>query len=158
MTGADAAAVLVIVPIDDIVAAIFDCPMPPVSLEDPSRIGLLLGSAGDAVGEFMGLFPAFLFDGVPFDGEGLAEMGEVELAVERRGSPDLAGLDAPMVGGRVLDKVRLFSILEEQDDILKQGRLVAFDGEVVIGLLFFDQVRGQFSLSQQGIGSDVLVF
>jgi hypothetical protein len=63
-----------------------------------------------------------------------------------------------MVGGRVLDKIRLFSILKEQDDILKQGRLVGFDGEVVMGLLFFDQVLGQFSLGQQGIGGDVLVF
>jgi len=41
---------------------------------------------------------------------------------------------------------------------LKQGRLVGFDGEVVMGLLFFDQVLGQFSLGQQGIGGDVLVF
>ena len=64
----------------------------------------------------------------------------------------------PWSGGRVLDKIRLFSILKEQDDILKQGRLVGFDGEVVMGLLFFDQVLGQFSLGQQGIGGDVLVF
>jgi len=42
VTGADAAAVLVIVPIEDVVAAIFDAPMPSVSLKDPSRIGLLL--------------------------------------------------------------------------------------------------------------------
>ena len=58
----------------------------------------------------------------------------------------------------MLDKIRLFSILKEQDDILKQGRLVGFDGEVVMGPLFFDQVLGQFSLGQQGIGGDVLVF
>jgi hypothetical protein len=45
--------------------------------------------------------------------------GKIEVAVERRGSPDLAGFAAPMVGRRVLDKGRLFSILEEQDDNLE---------------------------------------
>jgi len=96
----------------------------------------------------MGAFAALFFDPFPFDGECLADMGEVEVAVKRGCDPDLARLDASMVRGRVLDEVGLFSLLEEKRDILKQRGLVGFDGEVVVGFAFFDQVVGQFTLGQ----------
>ncbi len=62
MAGADAATILIIVPIQDVVAAVLDGPVPTVDLQDTSGIGLCLGSAGDAVGDFMGAFPGLLFD------------------------------------------------------------------------------------------------
>jgi hypothetical protein len=33
--------------------------------------------------------------------------------------------------------------------------LIAFDGEVVMGLTILDQVVGELALGQQGIGSDI---
>ena len=50
MAGADAAAVLVIVPVEDIVATVFDGPVPPVDLQYLLGVGLFRGLAGDAVG------------------------------------------------------------------------------------------------------------
>ena len=85
-------------------------------------------------------------------------MGKVEIAVERGGGPDIAGLDAAVVGRVVHDEVGLFSILKHQGNILKQRGLIGFDGEVVVGLAFYDQVLGQFALGVQGVGGDVLVF
>ena len=52
VAGADAAAVLVIVPIEDVVAAIFDGPVATVDLEQALGIGMLGRAASDAVGHF----------------------------------------------------------------------------------------------------------
>ncbi len=51
VAGADAAAVLVVVPIEDVVAAVFDGPVATVNLEQTAGIGLLFGATGDAVGD-----------------------------------------------------------------------------------------------------------
>ena len=157
MAGADTAAVLVVVPIEDVVAAVFDGPMAAVDFEQATGVGLCGGAAGDAVGDIDRAFAAVFLDGFPFDGEGLAEMGEVEIAVELGGCPDLAGFDAPVVGRVVPEEVGLFSILKNQSHILKQRGLIGFDGEVVVGLTFGDQVVGEFALGEQSIGGDVFV-
>lgn len=49
VAGAYPAAVLIIVPIDDVVAAL-DAPMKPIGSQNTLGIGLLLGSTGDTVG------------------------------------------------------------------------------------------------------------
>ena len=134
MAGAYAATVFVVVPIEDVVAAIFDRPMPPIHLKDTLGIGLFGGSAGDAVGDFMGVFPGLFVDRFPFDDEGLSDVGEVEVAVERGGGPDRSGFDPPMLGRGVLDELRFVSVLEEAGDIVKQCWLVAFDsGSALVG-------------------------
>ena len=51
VAGADAAAVLVVVPIEDVVAAVFDGPVAPVDFEQTAGIGLCRRAAGDAVGD-----------------------------------------------------------------------------------------------------------
>ena len=75
-------------------------------------------------------------------------MGKVEIAVERGGRPDIARLDAPVVGRVVHHEVGLFSVLEEQPKVVKQRGLVGFDGEVVVGVALIDQVVGHFALGQ----------
>jgi len=47
------------------------------------------------------------------------------------------------------------SILKEQRDIGLQRGLIAFDGEVVVGLASND-IRGQLALREKRIGGDVL--
>ena len=123
MTGADAAAVLVIVPIEDVVATVFNGPMPPVDLQHLPGIGLFRGLAGDAVDYLMGVFAGLLVDRFPFDDEGLADVGKVEVAVECGGGPNFPGFDPPMVGRRDLDEVRPSPVLEEQGNVLLEGRL-----------------------------------
>ena len=44
IAGTDAAAVLVVVPVQDVVAAVFDGPVAPVDLKQASSIGLLGGN------------------------------------------------------------------------------------------------------------------
>jgi len=51
VAGADAATVLVIVPIEDIMAAILDGLVAAVNFKQALGIGLLRGTAGDAVGD-----------------------------------------------------------------------------------------------------------
>jgi len=58
------------------------------------------------------------------------------------------GHDLEVIG----DEIGFFSILEIQLDILQECGLVAFDGEVVMGLPILDQVMGEVALGQEGIG------
>lgn len=75
-TGTDAAAVLIIVPIEEVVAAILDGPVSPVGLQHPLRIGLFRRTAGDAIGDFMGLLAGFLVVGFAFNDERWADLGK----------------------------------------------------------------------------------
>jgi hypothetical protein len=158
VAGADAAAVLVVVPIEDVVAAVFDGPVATVDFEQALSIGLLGRSTGDAVGEIVGRFAGLFVDRDSFDGEGLADVGKVEIVVEVGGRPDIARFNASMVGRVMHDEVGLFSILKHQRHIVKQRGLIGFDGEVVVGLALIDQVVGKSALGVQGIGGDVFVF
>ena len=133
MAGADATAIFVVVPIDDVVAAIFDTPVSAVGLEQALRVGLLGGSAGDAVSGVVRGFAAFLVDGVTFDEVGLRDVGEIEIVVEGSGSPDLTRLDASMIGWVNGEEVGCLPILEVAYEILMQRGLIAFDGEVIVG-------------------------
>ena len=53
VAGADATTVLVVVPIQDVVAAVFDGPVATVDLEQALGIGLSGHSTGDAVGDLV---------------------------------------------------------------------------------------------------------
>ena len=60
MASAYAAAVFVIVPIDNVMTAVFDAPVAAVGGKHAFRVGLLRGLTGNAVGDFTGVFPGFL--------------------------------------------------------------------------------------------------
>ena len=85
-------------------------------------------------------------------------MGKVEVAVECGGGPDFPGFDPPMVGRCDLDEIRLPPVLEEQGNVLLEGWLVAFDGEMVMRLPLPGHVVRQFALREQGVGTDDLAF
>ena len=46
--------------------------------------------------------------------------------------------------------------MEEQIQILQNTGLVSFDGKMVVGLSLRDQILGQLTLRQQGIGANIL--
>lgn len=149
-------AILVIVPIDNVVAAVLDGPVLPVDLEHMLRVGLFGGPAGDAVGNIQRDLARFLLYAVTFDDECLSNMREVEVVIEFRGCPDLSGFDSSVIRGRILNEVRLLPIPEVQLKILQNSALVSFDGEMVVGLSLRDQILGQLALRQQGIGAHIL--
>lgn len=113
VAGSDSTSVFIIVPIQDMVTAIFNDPMTPVDGEEALGIGLFGGSAGDAIGDLEGAFATFFDDAVAFNGEGLSHMREVEIVIELRGGPDFSDFDASMVRGGIVDELGLEAILEE---------------------------------------------
>ena len=60
VTSAYAAAVFVIVPIDNVMTAVFDTPVTTVGGKNAFRIGLFRSSAGNAIGDFTGILTGFL--------------------------------------------------------------------------------------------------
>jgi len=134
MAFADTASVLIVIPVKDVMAIVFDAPMPYVCGEYFLGIGLIRCSAVNAIGDFTGDFAGFFVDGFPFDDEGLADMWEVQIGVQFGCDPNFAGVDATVVAGRRFDEIRFSAILEEQLDSYKESGLVAFDGKVIMGL------------------------
>ena len=61
-----------------------------------------------------------------------------------------------MVRGRILDEIWLLAILEPEGDVFKKAGLVSFDGEMIMGMTFRDQIVGELALGQQGIGRYIL--
>ena len=55
------AAVFVIVPIDNVMTAVFDDPVSPAGGKYAFRVGLFRGSAGNAIGDFTGVFTGFFY-------------------------------------------------------------------------------------------------
>src|SRR5207249_821972 len=124
MAGTDATAVLIIAGpqrvlkvnrghwVIDHVVATLDHPMPPVDLEHALRAGFFPRAAGEAVRNFQRALAALFVRAVPLDDERFAHMRKIEITVQFRGRPDLAGFDASVVWRGVLDKMRLAAIPE----------------------------------------------
>jgi len=156
MASAYPAAVFVIVPIDNVMAAVFDAPMAAVGGKNALSVGLFRGSAGDAVGDFTGVFTAFFICRLPLDDKSLSDVREVQIAVEFGCGPDFADFDPAVVRRVVIDKIGVPPVFKVQRDVLKKCGLVVFDGEVVMSVALFDQVGGDLALGQKGIGGNFL--
>ena len=100
VAGAYAAAIFIVVPIEDIVTAILNTPMTTVGGKQALGVGLFRGSAGDAVGDFTGLFSGLFFYGLPLYDKSLSDVGKVDIVIEFGCGPDLTGFDSSMVRGR----------------------------------------------------------
>jgi len=154
MASAYTAAVFVIVPIDNVMATVFDTPVTTVGGKNALSVGLLRGSAGDAVGDFTRVFTAFFICGFPLDDKSLSDVGKVQIAVEFGCGPDFADFDPAVVRGGAIDKIRIPPVFKIQGDVLKKSGLVVFHGEVVMSVSLVDQVGGDRALGQQGIGGN----
>ena len=158
VAATDLASVFIVVPIQDVVAAVFHGPMASVDEEEALGVSLLGGSTGDAVSDLAGAFPGFFHDAVTFHDEGLTDMREVQVVIQFGGGPDLSDFDSPMVGWGILDELGFLTILEEEGDILKESFLVSFDGEMIMGLTLSDEVVGKEAVNEEGIGGYIFVF
>jgi len=134
VAGTYPAAVFIEIPVQDVVTAVFDAPVTSVDGKEVFSISLFWGSTGNSVGDIGGFFPALFVYGVSFDEKRLPDVGEVEVGVEFGGGPDFTGFDPAMIRGIISNKIRFLAILEIQLEILQQCGLIAFDGEVVMGL------------------------
>lgn len=77
VAGAYAASVFVKVPIYDVMTAVFDGPVAAVGGKDALGVGLLRSSAGDAIGDFTGVFAGFFLCGLSLDEKSLLDVREV---------------------------------------------------------------------------------
>ena len=151
--GTDAATILVVVPVDDVMNA-FDAPMPAVDAQYALRRGLLRRATRDPQSDLMGARAGFFVDRFAFDPKGLTDVGEVKVSVERRAAPNAPRHDTAMIGGRDLDEIRGTASLEQQGDIAFQIGLVAFGREMIVRLAP-DHIGGDRALREQGIAGDV---
>ena len=71
-------------------------------------------------------------------------MREVEVGIEFGGGPNFSSFDPAMIRGIISNEIRFLAILEIQFDIFKEGGLVAFDGEVIMGFTVTDQIVSKF--------------
>ena len=136
-------------------AAVFDAPVASIDGEELLG-GCFVGlSAGDAVGEVVGVFSALFFNRFSLNQEGLLDVGKVEIEVECGGGPNFSSFDPTMIWGIIGNEIGFLSILEIQLDIFEEAGLVAFDGEVVMGLTLEAQIIGDLALGQESIGGNV---
>jgi len=112
MSSAYPAAVFVIVPVDNVMAAVFDAPMAAVGGKNALSVRLLRGSAGDAVGDITGVFTAFFICGLPLDEKSLSDVRKVQIAVEFGCGPDFADFDPAVVRRVELDKIGVRAVLK----------------------------------------------
>jgi hypothetical protein len=101
---ANAAAVFIEGDVAHPVQAVFDGPMSTAQIQQAGRVGLLGGEAGDAVDGFVAVFLAEDFSGIALDTEDLADVGEVQIAIEFGVGPDVTDFQSPVgfIGGGVL--------------------------------------------------------
>jgi len=156
VASAYAAAVFVIIPIDDVMAAVFDTPVAAIGGKHLLWIGLVRRSACDAVCNFTGILSAFFIGGLPLDEESLSNVRKVEIVVEFVCDPYFASFDPAVIRGIALDKIRILPIFEIERDVFKKTGLVVLDGEVVMSVTIPNQIIGNFSLGQQSICGNFL--
>jgi len=148
IAGAYPAAVFIKIPVQDVVATVFDAPVATIDGKELLGICLLRFSAGDAVGDVMGDLSGPLFYRFSLDHENLLHVGEIEIVVEFGSGPDFSSFDPAVIRGIESNKIRIFSVLEIQFDIFKECGLVAFDRKVIMGLTLQAQIIGELALRQ----------
>jgi uncharacterized membrane protein YdjX (TVP38/TMEM64 family) len=77
--------------------AFFDAPVATVGGTQAFGVGLLGSSAGNAIGDFTGVFTAFFICKLTLDDKSLSELRKVQIVVELGGGPDFADCDATVI-------------------------------------------------------------
>ena len=131
--------------------------MPAVEGEQSLRGRGLWGQAGDPIGGLAAALGGLDLDGVAAHGEDRCDAREVHVVVEFARRPDGAVLAAAVLGlGGLGGEVRRApgdALVEGQADIVEQRRLIALDGEQIVGAAV-EEIGGQRTLGEQGIGGD----
>lgn len=109
----------------------FNAPVTAIDLQQLRGCFVCWTAVSDAVGEIDTVLTGFLVQGFAFDEEGLLHAGKAQVRVECGGGPDAAGFNTAVaaVGGGELWRTAL---CKDECDIGFEGRLIVFDGKVVI--------------------------
>jgi hypothetical protein len=98
MACTDTATVLMVIPVDDVMTAVLDAPGPAVILQHLGGAGEAWCFAGNPIGDILGWLAAFFVDRDLLHPEGLLDMGEVQVVIERGGDSDVSDFEAAMLG------------------------------------------------------------
>ena len=112
MAGSYPAAVFVIVPIDNVMTAIFDAPVAAVGGQHPLRVSLFRGPTGNAVGDFTGVFTGFFICELALDDKSLLNVRKAQITVEFGSGPDFTDFDAAVIRRVAEGKVRLLAVVK----------------------------------------------
>jgi hypothetical protein len=100
---------------------VLDAPVPAVILQHLGGAGLVGRFAGNPIGDILGMLAAFFVDRDPLHLEGLPDMGEVHIVIERGGDPDISDFEAAMLGaiqggviGFAVERVKIVGSLFKQ--------------------------------------------
>ncbi len=155
MAFLNAATIFIIVPVDNVVATVLDAPVFTVVAKHLCGAGLGGRLAGDSIGDVTALPAAFFVQRDAFHHERLPDVGKLQVVIEGTSDPDIARLDTTMIRtvegaviGFTLEMVKI------EGGLFKQIFLIRLDREVVMGVPILNQITGQFTLGQQGVGSD----
>ena len=107
------ASVFVIVPIDNVMAAVFDAPVATVDSKHTLRVGFLRSSTCNAIGDFTGVRTCFFICGLPLDEKSLSDMRKVQIVVELGCGPDFADFDPAMIRRVTIDKIGVFPVFKK---------------------------------------------
>jgi len=106
------AAVFVIVPIDNVMTAIFDAPVATVGGKYALRVGFFRSSAGNAIGDFTGVFTGFFICGLPLDKKSLSDVRKVQIAIKFGCGPDFAYFDPAVIRRVVMYKIGVLPVFK----------------------------------------------
>jgi len=112
MAFAYPAAVFVIIPIDNVITAVFDAPVATVCGKNALRVGLLRSPTVNAIGDFTGVFAGFFICGLPLDEKRLSDMRKVQITVEFGCGPDCAGFDPAVIRRITMDKIGILPVFK----------------------------------------------
>jgi len=73
---------------------------------------LLRSSAGNAIGNFTGVFTAFFICGLPLDEKSLSDVRKVQIAVEFGCGPDCADFDPAVIRRVTMDKIGVLPVFK----------------------------------------------
>jgi len=155
MSGAYAAAVFVIVPVEYVVATVFDAPVTSVYGKHTLRVCLLRRSAGDAICNFTGVFAGFFIRGLPLDEKSLSDVRKAQIAVELGCGPDFADFYPTVIRRVALEEIGVLPVGKEQCDVFKKPGLIVFHRKVVMSFPVPDHILGDLTLGQQGVGGNI---
>ena len=136
-------------------AAVFDAPVATVGEKDTFRIGLFRSSAGNAICDFTGVFTGFFICGFSLDDKGLSDVRKVQIAVEIGCGPNFTDFDTAVIRRVIVDKIGVSPVIKIERNVLKKTGLIVFDSKMVMGLTFFDQIIGNATLGQKGVGGNI---
>ena len=92
--------------------AVFYAPVTTVGGKHALRVGFLRSSAGNAIGDFTGVFACFFICGLPLDEKSLSYVRKIQITVEFGCGPDFADFDPAVIRRVTMGKIGVLPVFK----------------------------------------------